>query len=319
MSKPRSSATLKDMIPIIIAIIGVCGTIAAAYFTIRGQIALKELEISATQTAEYKLLINATVTPTIQYMPMPIDVTDSPSPTVSSAYSSSNAHLMTSTPSAKAYTIAISEVMVNPCGTQLDGADTFWNEYVELYNYGNEPIDVNGWWISDGENITGNPDMIVAWETRFPGVSFGNNLVTENTIITPGEVAVIISPKYLSGDARLQEFLKPYIFPENTIILTIENGYMLGSDDFGIEVVLIRNPVILYQGTNYEIFRVISTYGNPIITGSPLNVSDYEKDGIPLVLNECYAAERIIVDGADFDINWRAIKNGTPGTVPSTP
>jgi len=291
MSKRHSPITLKDLMPVILAIIGLGGTIATAYFTFRSQVAPKELEISATQTAEYALTRNRTIAPTNTQFPSLIDATASPSPTVTSMDVTSfpTATPIDITPSANSYTIVISEVMASPCGVRPDGSDTFWNEYVEIYNYGNKSIDVNGWWISDGDKFAGNPDIIVSWETRHPGISFGNNLGTSSTIIPPGKVAIILSPKYLSGDVKFPEFLKPYIFPEGTIILTIANGDVLGSDDFGIEVVQIHNPVILYQGTDNEIYQVISTYGSPIITGSPTNIRDDEKDSIPLVLDDCYA------------------------------
>lgn len=317
MSKRHSSTTLKDLLPIILAIIGVSGTIATAYFAFRSQIAPKELEISATQTAEFLLLKNKTVTPTESSFP--ITATASPTSTIVSVTNSPTVTPIELTPSGNSYTIAISEVMANPCGIQDSGGDMYWNEYVELYNYGDSPVDVNGWWISDGENLIGNPDMIISWESRFPGITFGNHLETKSTVIPPSGIAVILSPKYLSGDSKYPDFLKPYIFPENTIILTIASSNLLGSDDFGIEIARIRNPVILYQGTDSEIFRLISTYGSPTVTGSPVNASDDEKDGIPLVLNECYAAERIFIDGADVEFNWRAIENGNPGIVPPNP
>lgn len=318
MRKRRSSLTLKDLLPVILAAIGLGGTIATAYFAFRAQIAPQELEISATQTAESLLIKNMTVISMASSFP--ITATTSPTSTIVSVTNSPTATPNDLTPSANSYTIAISEVMANPCGN-LAGvlADTFWNEYVEIYNYGTSSIDVNGWWISDGENLAGNPDMIVSWETRYPGISFGNNLETANTIIPPKKVAIILSPDYLSGDSRLPETLQPYIFPEGTIILTIAKGDKLGSDDLGIETVNTHNPVILFLGTENEIFRPISTYGSPIMTGSPKNLRDDGKDGVPLSLSECYAAERIIADGADTEFNWRAIKNGTPGKVPIKP
>ena len=51
MSKNEASSS-KAWVPIITAIIGVVGTIAVAYFSFRGLVVPKELEISATQTAE---------------------------------------------------------------------------------------------------------------------------------------------------------------------------------------------------------------------------------------------------------------------------
>ncbi|RMG33550.1 MAG: lamin tail domain-containing protein [Methanobacteriota archaeon] len=312
MSKHKSTSS-NAFVPVVTAVVGVVGTIAVAYFTYLGIVVPKELEISATQTAEYTMAKNMTAIPTTASLSPSVTPSVAPTetilpPTATSLPASSNLG-----------TIAISEVMANPCGALLDGSDVFWNEYVELYNYGDQPIDVNGWWISDGEGVIGNPDMIVSWQTRYPGISFGYNLETATSIIPPGKVALILSPKYLVGDTEYPQFFKPYIFPEGTIILTIANGDVLGSDDFGIEVVQIHNPVILYQGTESEIGKIMSTYGSPILTGLPTNIKDDEKDGIPIVLNDCYAAERIIPDGPDVENNWRAIKDGSPGQVPSEP
>ncbi len=54
MSNKKLSLS-KDLITVITAIIGVVGTITVAYFAFRGVVAPKELEISATQTAEARL------------------------------------------------------------------------------------------------------------------------------------------------------------------------------------------------------------------------------------------------------------------------
>jgi hypothetical protein len=89
MSKNESTPS-KDLAPIITAIIGVVGTIAVAYFAFRSNVAPKELEISATQTAES---LKATQTAaalsavsTDSPNSPPAESSLSPSPTASSAY-----------------------------------------------------------------------------------------------------------------------------------------------------------------------------------------------------------------------------------------
>src|SRR5512140_3048074 len=63
-------------------------------------------------------------------------------------------------------TVIISEVMANPCGS-IEVRK--WNEYVELYNYGGQPVDVGGWWLADtGMAGAGTPDQLVAWSQRNP-------------------------------------------------------------------------------------------------------------------------------------------------------
>jgi hypothetical protein len=53
-------------------------------------------------------------------------------------------------------TVVISEVMANPCGPVVVRK---WNEYVELYNYGDQPVDVGGWWLAD----VGDVELLINW------------------------------------------------------------------------------------------------------------------------------------------------------------
>lgn len=77
------------------------------------------------------------------------------------------------------YTVAITEIMGNPCG---DEADQQANEYVELYNYGEYPMDVKGWYFMASNN-QGNPDEIITWDTRNPySRKLASNLITDSTI-----------------------------------------------------------------------------------------------------------------------------------------
>jgi hypothetical protein len=69
--------------------------------------------------------------------------------------------------------------MGNPCG-----GDEFrkWNDFVELYNYGDQPQDVGGWWLT--VNGPGNKsDKLVAWATRNPNVALNQPVVTNTTRI----------------------------------------------------------------------------------------------------------------------------------------
>ncbi|MBK9008062.1 MAG: hypothetical protein IPM31_13855 [Anaerolineae bacterium] len=89
MSK-NESASSNNLAPVITAIIGVIGTIAVAYFTFRSNVAPKELEISATQTAEsFKATQTAAVlfaVPTDTPSITASEASLTPSPTTSSAY-----------------------------------------------------------------------------------------------------------------------------------------------------------------------------------------------------------------------------------------
>lgn len=207
-------------------------------------------------------------------------------------------------------TIIISEVMANPCG----GLEfRKWNEYVELYNYGTEPQDVNGWWLTvSGQDK--KSDKIVSWESRNPRVPLKHEVVTNTTIIPPRGFAVVISPIYTQS---LNPYKTPYKFPAGTVILTIEEKDRIGHNVLGI----IgegggRDAVVLYLGGASSIREVKSTYGTPILSGYPQDIRDDREDNVPLDLHTCSSAERLNPLGQDTFENWHEVLNGSPGEAP---
>ena len=207
-------------------------------------------------------------------------------------------------------TIIISEVMANPCG---DIEVKKWNEYVELYNYGDQSIDISGWWLADlGES--GAPDRLVTWVQRNPTTSLPGNLVLDSTIIPAGGFALILSPMYGDG---LYPYTMPYTIPANTLILTVANSRSLGDD---LSSIVGNGPgrdvLVLYRGGPSVIQEIISTYGTPKLGPYVSDIQDDYLDNLPLDLHECTSAERIIATGADATGNWREISNGSPGEAP---
>jgi hypothetical protein len=195
--------------------------------------------------------------------------------------------------------------MGDPCGTQRDEET---NEFIELYNKGNAPVDIDGWWIATSNNGKSTPDQIVSWETRNPGISLGSNLIVGTTIIQPGQYAVVLSLIYHQGN-------QPYRFPDNTIILTIANGERLGNETNGIRGT--NSPldtIVLYVGTASMLDIIVSTYGSPVYGGSPESIHDDAADNIPLVLENCYSAERISPKMPDAAGSWVKKQGGTPGS-----
>lgn len=190
--------------------------------------------------------------------------------------------------------IIITEVMGNPCG---DGNPR--NEYVELYNSGSQPIVVGGWWITDGEET----DKIVSWQERYPNILLGNAVVLNTTEIQPKSFAVILAPGYPFVEGQ---YKMPYRFPENTVILTLEKGYLIGDEQYGIEVTN-RDIVVLYQGSEMFVEKVISSYGSPAFSSDPLSLRDDHKDRIPFKNNgqDCRVAERIYATNDDVESNWK--------------
>jgi hypothetical protein len=206
-------------------------------------------------------------------------------------------------------TVIISEVMANPCG----GLEVKkWNEYVELYNYGDQPVDVSGWWLADlGDS--GTPDELVAWSTRNPMKPLNGNLVLNSTVIPARGFAVILSPLYTEG---MDSYRMPYNFPAGTVILTAAHSASLGDDYFNIigdgEG---RDVLVLYKGGPSVIKEVISTYGTPKLDPYVTGLRDDYLDNLPLNLHECSSVERVMPTGSDSFENWREI-SGSPGEAP---
>ena len=207
-------------------------------------------------------------------------------------------------------TIIISEVMANPCG----GVEVKkWNEYVELYNFGDQPVDVAGWWLTDNGG-SGSPDQLVSWSQRNPTKLLSGSLITNTTVISAKGFALILSPSYADGG---YPHVMPYNIPANTVILTAAESHSLGDDASS----LVgdgqgRDVLILYKGGESVIQETISTYGTPKSAQYVANVSDNYLDSLPLDLHECSFIERIIPAGGDSVGNWREILNGSPGEAP---
>jgi hypothetical protein len=207
-------------------------------------------------------------------------------------------------------TVIISEVMANPCGP-LDVRK--WNEYIELYNYGDQAVDVGGWWLADiGE--AGTPDQMVSWSQRNPNEPLGNNLILNSTVIPARGFALILSPIYTQGTFP---YAMPYRFPANSVILTVASSRSLGDDFFNI---IGDGPgldvLVLYKGGASVIQEVISTYGTPKLDQYVRNLRDDNRDNLPLSLHECSSVERVLPTGADAFDNWREVTNGSPGEAP---
>lgn len=196
--------------------------------------------------------------------------------------------------------LIITEVLGNPCG-----ADSR-NEFIEIYNSGETSIDVSGLWFTDGEEA----ELIVSWGTRFPSVNLA--AVTNTSIVPQHGFAVILAGGYPFVDSGR---IMPYKFPPTTIILTTANGQLLGDEKNGIEVTN-RDTIVLYQGDKNNIHTVISTYGSPILGGSPLSVKDDGMDKIPYYDSsvECWSVQRIIPINEDIDSNWEVIEKSSPGS-----
>lgn len=207
-------------------------------------------------------------------------------------------------------TVIISEVMANPCG----GIEfKKWNQYVELYNFGDQPVDVGGWWLADTGGA-GSPDELVSWSQRNPLKALPSSHITNTTVIPAKGFALILSPSYTGGG---QPYVMPYAIPANTIILTAADSRSLGDNASSIVGDgQGRDVLMLYKGGISVIHETISTYGTPKTVQYVADITDNYLDNLPFDLHECSSVERIIPTGADSEQNWREVMNGSPGEAP---
>ena len=93
--------------------------------------------------------------------------------------------------------VQITEVMADPPGSE------FRNEYVELTNLGDGPLNLNDWSISDGVTT-----VLLAF--------------TDANVLNPGQRCLILDPDYEAGD-------HPYdAFPVETLIARVRD-HAIGS------------------------------------------------------------------------------------------
>jgi hypothetical protein len=211
-------------------------------------------------------------------------------------------------------TVVISEVMGHPCGG-IESTEV--NQYVELYNYGDQAVDVGGWWIYDegvANEVVGTPDQLVAWNTR-SAAPIGSPAVLDSTVIPPHGFALVFSFIYTQKEGLDR---MPYTFPKETVILTTAASEAIGDDYFGIiSTGDNRDTITLYIGGAKVIDKIMDTYGTPLVSDyHPISIEDDRLDKAPLYLSECEAAERINPRQPDSESNWVAIKGGSPGNGP---
>jgi hypothetical protein len=134
----------------------------------------------------------------------------------------------------------ISEVMSNPL-------DEGTGEFIELYNYGTDIIDLWGYILYDGD----------AWD-------FLREFNSGSTLVYPGEYAVIVD----------LQFAGQYTIPSGTTVVTVDDG-AIGSG------LATNDPVYLYEWDGYS---VIDGYSFPFNAGNGTSVertvlSDGDIDG----------------------------------------
>jgi len=125
--------------------------------------------------------------------------------------------------------IAINEVMSNPL-------DESTGEFIELYNFGTDPVELAGLTIDDGDSS----DTLAAYQGS-------------ETLLQPGQFAVIVDPDYPGTT---------YTIPGGTLLLTVASTATIGNG------LANSDPVSLIDGLG----QVIDTYTHNFNAGNGVSV-----------------------------------------------
>jgi len=177
--------------------------------------------------------------------------------------------------------VLITEVMSNVKGSESgSGSPGDRNEYVEIYNRGNDTIDLASYFIDDFDGS--NPDPLCPWEDdsiliKYPGVRI------HDTRIYPLSYALILDREYTSTNTN-GGYVQPYSFPDSTLILTTDET-TIGSN--GLQN---NDPLIVYSITE----ACTSSFGTP-----------YDSlDNFPYDPGDGISWERIDITVPDEPGNW---------------
>lgn len=207
------------------------------------------------------------------------------------------------------YTIAITEIMGNPCGRS---DEEYVNEYIELYNYGELPVDLSGLLITTTQQH-GDVDELVSWEYRNPGDKFGDHLILNSMVLQPRKFAIVLSPVYRMANV---EFKTPYTFPPETMIITMKDGDRIGQKDTNIFAV--NEPldsILLFNGSRNQIIEYVSSYGLQRDALNLQDLSNSRQTKLPLIVKpDCSAVQKKLPGGEDIFDNWELITKGNPGS-----
>jgi hypothetical protein len=241
------------------------------------------------------------VTPLAMSVPETVEYTQAPHATQTEMATQTPSPLPTEVVgSCRPFKININEVMTVPQPPYEDLAYEMWNEYVEIFNYGAEEIDVGGWWIADRG---GHPGRIVAWDERNEDTPLGA-AQTASTAIPPGGYAVVLPPIYGEGDRPYDE-----LFPFTASILTLDRLELIGDGLIGTQGKRL-DVIVLYTGSEDKIECVVSTYGTPEepLEGKfPGSIDDDGADDLPFAIpidGGWGGFQRMVPDGADTLSNW---------------
>ncbi len=156
--------------------------------------------------------------------------------------------------------IILTEIMSNPAGgeTAIPGGDS--NEYIEIFNTGEDSVDLTGWSFTDGDD----DDFFSTGDLRLSPLPLIDG-VYNSMILPPGWFALILDPEYIDPAND-----QPYNWPENTLILSIQTttdlgGYRLATND----------PITLFD----EFGSPVDSFSNPFDPGDGISAERASVEG----------------------------------------
>lgn len=182
----------------------------------------------------------------------------------------------------------ISEVCSNPVFNTS-------GEFVEIYNASDEPLDITGYSITDGDAL----DELLPWISAFPQTG----VVTESSIIPAGSYAILLEEDY-----PIQPWLT---FAEGTVILTTGDHSICNG-------LATSDPLTLYSPSGTTQSDVVSTFGTPLELDNWSDCDDDDLDSIPFDPGEGLSIGRYPLLASDGEGYWFAGET-TPGAATEAP
>jgi hypothetical protein len=183
--------------------------------------------------------------------------------------------------------VVINEVMANPRGPDSHAHyPEDRNEFVELYNLSDDTIELQGWHLTDFDDV----DTLSAWTDTLIRVKYGASVRTNSTLLYPHSFALILDPEYVDT-APEGGYVQPYHFGDRCLLLrpgntTIGNGLSAG------------DTVMLWSLDSTDVSTFGTWPGGPVDPG----------DGV--------SWERVSTEAPDAETCWvRCVDSagGTPG------
>jgi hypothetical protein len=188
--------------------------------------------------------------------------------------------------------VVINEVMANPRGPDSRArSPEDRNEFIELVNLSGDTIDLQGWRLTDGDDL----DTLCAWtdtliRARYPHVRI------QTTLLLPHGFALALDPEY-TDPAPESGFVQPYRLPDRVLLLRPGNT-TLGNG------LAVTDAVSLWSMESTE----VSCFGTPGDAG----------DSVPRDPGDGVSLERVAPAAVDSDTTWHQCRDSS-GCTPGRP